>query len=639
MINSSGLPSYPQTPHGSKDIYLNQSDSSSGESYSGSFSTFNEVEYSNGTQTAGLIIASVEVKIITTADELSGISGYNFSEPVKFKVEIAQNEEYHYTSYDLVVSVDNLPEGFTVSGDTSFDNVPIDSQDFIIYITGFTNSNFTQEDIVISAFVTISGDDPVLMTSADHTIKITIAPGVLTSMTLAVTAQELVNTFTEKTAASIDLSSIVTDVTGYFSDSTNRSVMSESSITFSSSSLPEGFSIAGFALNISESAAAGAYDITITATAANGSISASNTKTLCVIIEQSAQAVSINTTHLPAGQVGKSYSFDIDVTTTPEGLAYTLNASGLPRGLTLTDNLLAGTPTKSGSYPVKITAASAGGTDSKDFTLVINPSGVPIYPEGTTGTKESVQNQTDAQTGGKYSGSKSRFTESSDGSGAAGVIIASVDIKILTESDELRGTTGEDFSAPVKISVSIAQNSEYKYDRYSLSVSAENLPEGFSIDGGTENIPIDQQETTIYITGLSDTSFTREGVVISALVTILGDDPELITSAAHTVKIAVLSDVLTGINISVDSQAVYGKFTEGFAASMDLSGVVTDVTGSFIDGTSRSVKAGSEIAFSSASLPEGFSIESSALRIAEYVAAGTYTIPVTVTAKNRGVSA
>lgn len=89
MINSSGLPSYPQTPQGSKDIYLNQRDSSSGESYSGSFSTFNEVEYSNGTQTAGLIIASVDVKIITTADELSGTAGYNFSEPVKFKVEIA----------------------------------------------------------------------------------------------------------------------------------------------------------------------------------------------------------------------------------------------------------------------------------------------------------------------------------------------------------------------------------------------------------------------------------------------------------------------------------------------------------------------------------------------------------------------
>ena len=97
---------------------------------------------------------------------------------------------------------------------------------------------------------------------------------------------------------------------------------------------------------------------------------------------------------------------------------------------------------------------------------MINPSGVPIYPEGTTGTKESVQNQTDAQTGGKYSGSKSRFTEPSDGSGAAGVIIASVDIKILTESDELRGTTGEDFSAPVKISVSIAQNPEYRYNSY-----------------------------------------------------------------------------------------------------------------------------------------------------------------------------
>ena len=218
------------------------------------------------------------------------------------------------------------------------------------------------------------------------------------------------------------------------------------------------------------------------------------------------------------------------------------------------------------------------------------------------------------------------------------MIIASVDIKIITESDELHGTTGDDFSEPVKISVNIAQNAEYKYDRYNLSVSAANLPEGFSLDGDAENIPIDQQETTVYINGLSDSSFT-EDIVISAFVTILGDAPTLITSADHTVKIAILSDVLTGINISMDSQAVSGNFTEGFAASMDLSNVLTDVTGSFIDGTSRSIKAESEITFSSTSLPEGFSIESSALSIAEYVAAGTYSIPVTIMAKNRGLSA
>ena len=417
VITPSGATITPQTPQGSKNIYLNQS--SGGKSSSGSFSTFNEVNIgSDNTQIAGVTIASVDIKISTKSDTLSGIAGYNFSEPVNFTVEITQNEEYHYTSYDFVVSVDNLPEGFTVSGDTSFDNVPINSQDFTIYITGLSNSNLTQEDIVISAFVTVSGDDPVLITSADHTIKITIAPIVLTSMTLAVTAQELVNTFPEKTAASIDLSSIVTDVTGYFSDSTNRSVMTESSITFSSSSLPEGFSITGSTLNISESAAAGSYDITITATAQNGDISASNTKTLSIIIEQAVEAVSIDVSALPAGQVGKIYSFDIDVTTNPEDLAYTLNAAGLPRGLTLTDNVLSGIPTKSGSYPVKITAASAGAETTKDFTLVINPSGVPSYPKDQTGTKESTQNQTDAQSGRRYSGSKSTFTELPVGTGA-----------------------------------------------------------------------------------------------------------------------------------------------------------------------------------------------------------------------------
>ena len=280
VINSSGSPSQPEGENGSVEIYKNQTDST-GEAYSENVSTFTEINTiisSDGSTTSGLVIASVDLKIITKANELSGVAGHDFVEPVKFYVMISQDEDYNYTSYDLSVDVSNLPDGFEVSGDKEFNNISLDSHDFTIYIKGFTNLSFTQENIIVSASVAVSGDNPVLITSADHTIKITITPGILTSSNLSVTDSTLANVFTEKFAASVDLSSIVTEVTGYFSDGTNRSVKSASSITFSSASLPDGFSIDGATLQISETAAAGSYNIAITATANNGGITSSGTK-------------------------------------------------------------------------------------------------------------------------------------------------------------------------------------------------------------------------------------------------------------------------------------------------------------------------------------------------------------------------
>ena len=55
----------------------------------------------------------------------------------------------------------------------------------------------------------------------------------------------------------------------------------------------------------------------------------------------------------------------------------TLKASGLPPGVTLshtgTSGSIAGTPAKSGTYNVKVTAASKAGTTSQTFTLIVTP--------------------------------------------------------------------------------------------------------------------------------------------------------------------------------------------------------------------------------------------------------------------------
>jgi secreted trypsin-like serine protease len=66
--------------------------------------------------------------------------------------------------------------------------------------------------------------------------------------------------------------------------------------------------------------------------------------------------------------IGKSFSLAIPVSGSSP---IALSATGLPPGLALVDNVIAGTPTSSGTYSVTLSASNAFGSASIDFAIVV----------------------------------------------------------------------------------------------------------------------------------------------------------------------------------------------------------------------------------------------------------------------------
>src|SRR5437773_700426 len=109
---------------------------------------------------------------------------------------------------------------------------------------------------------------------------------------------------------------------------------------------------------------AGTYTVTLSATNAGGTGSA--TLTLTVVNPPPPVITSATTAN---GTVGVAFSYQITATNNPTSF----NATGLPAGLAVntTTGAISGTPTTAGTYTVTISATNAGGTGSATLTLTI----------------------------------------------------------------------------------------------------------------------------------------------------------------------------------------------------------------------------------------------------------------------------
>src|SRR5439155_12686945 len=128
---------------------------------------------------------------------------------------------------------------------------------------------------------------------------------------------------------------------------------------------------------------AGTYSVTISATNAGGTGSA----TLTLTINNPPPPV-ITSPATATGQVGVAFSYQITATNNPTSF----NATGLPAGLSVNTStgLISGTPTTAGTYSVTISATNAGGTGSATLVITINPAAPVIQPPFTaTGTVNS----------------------------------------------------------------------------------------------------------------------------------------------------------------------------------------------------------------------------------------------------------
>lgn len=81
-------------------------------------------------------------------------------------------------------------------------------------------------------------------------------------------------------------------------------------------------------------------------------------------------APKITTKKLPDAAQGNAYSFDLEATGTP---TITWSATGLPSGLSMnTNGTISGTPTQSGKFSVKVSAANSAKTAKKSYKLTVS---------------------------------------------------------------------------------------------------------------------------------------------------------------------------------------------------------------------------------------------------------------------------
>ena len=89
----------------------------------------------------------------------------------------------------------------------------------------------------------------------------------------------------------------------------------------------------------------------------------------------------ITTDSLPDGTVNQLYTATLQAT--GNGITWSLDSgSTLPNGLKLEKDTISGTPTAADTYTFTVTATNDSGSDSKEFTLTINPA--PILVTGVT---------------------------------------------------------------------------------------------------------------------------------------------------------------------------------------------------------------------------------------------------------------
>src|SRR2546430_3120860 len=162
--------------------------------------------------------------------------------------------------------------------------------------------------------------------------------------------------------------------------------------SFNATGLPAGLSVnTSTGLISGTPTTAGTYSVTISATNAGGTGSA----TLTLTIKPAPPVITSSLT--ATGTVGAAFSYQITASNSPTSF----NATGLPSGLTVNTStgLISGTPaagTDAGSpYSVTISATNSGGTGSATLTITIKPAKPvitsPLTASGQVGVAFSYQ--------------------------------------------------------------------------------------------------------------------------------------------------------------------------------------------------------------------------------------------------------
>jgi len=83
----------------------------------------------------------------------------------------------------------------------------------------------------------------------------------------------------------------------------------------------------------------------------------------------------ITTASLPSATVGVAYSKTLEATG-DNPIAWSIKSGNLPAGLSLSGNTISGTPTAAGTFNITVKATNAGGSDQKNFSIVVSAAAV-----------------------------------------------------------------------------------------------------------------------------------------------------------------------------------------------------------------------------------------------------------------------
>lgn len=162
-------------------------------------------------------------------------------------------------------------------------------------------------------------------------------------------------------------------------------------ITMNATNLPSGLTFNSADNTISGTVAqAGVYSINLSA---DNSVGTDN-KVLVLSIGAANSKPDITSALTADGKAGSPFNYTIAATgTNTAGCLITYSASPMPDGLSLTGNVISGTPSASGVFEITMTATNCKGSDTKKLTLTVEAAGVApvitsaLTAEGTVGVE------------------------------------------------------------------------------------------------------------------------------------------------------------------------------------------------------------------------------------------------------------
>ncbi|WLH90418.1 putative Ig domain-containing protein [Pseudomonas sp. FP453] len=355
--------------------------------------------------------------------------------------------------------------------------------------------------------------------------------------------------------------------------------------------LPAGLSLSSGGTLSGTPTASGNYNITVTATDANG-VTGSRAYSFTI---SAAPTISVNPTTLPNPTANVAYTTSLSATGGTAPYSYTFTSGTLPAGLSLSSGgTLSGTPTQAGTYNFTVTAtdvnsasgsrtysvtvsAGAPNAGAVSVTVAANSSANPITLNLSGGAATSVAVSSAASHGtatasgtsitytptAGYSGADSFTYTATNGSGTSSPATVSLTVNAPTLS-----ITPSVLTAPAaNVAYSVALGASGGTAPYSYAITSGALPTGLSVNtstgllSGTPSVPGAYNFTVTVTDTYGATAGRAYSGTVSAGPPIAA--PLNITVAANSSAnaVALIINGGTATSVAVTSAASHGTAT------------------------------------------------------------------------------